>query len=306
MIYHRQSFVDMEAMFRLAAIQPNLVDNNDRVLQWKEGEVKFKNLHFGYPSGMHENDSTRPILNGCTFTVPAGKTVAIVGSSGSGKSTLLRLLYRFYDPLEGDIEVDGQSIRSVSMDSLRRKLSVVPQDPVLFNDTLGYNIKYGNLSASPEEVQDAISQSKLEDIVRRMPAGLETTVGERGTKLSGGEKQRVSIARAMLKNTPILLCDEPTSSLDASTEFEIMTQLKALGKGRTTIIVAHRLSTIQDADLIVVLDKGRVAEQGTHNELLKKRGLYSELIHAAPDEDGIISDYPHNPDTIKSSVGTGA
>ena len=158
----------------------------------------------------------------------------------------------------------------------------MPQDPVLFNDTLRYNVKYGNLQSSPEDLDNAINQSQLYEVVQRMPKGLDTTVGERGTKLSGGEKQRVSIARAMLKNTPILLCDEPTSSLDAATEFDIMTQLKALGKGRTTIIVAHRLSTIQDADFIIVLDKGVVVEQGTHDYLLKLRGKYSELINAMP------------------------
>ncbi|CAM9392219.1 unnamed protein product, partial [Ectocarpus fasciculatus] len=281
MVYRemRQSFVDMEAMFQLTSIRPNLVDNTENALQWKEGTIKFNNVHFSYPESSGELKSSRKILNGCTFSVPAGKTVAVVGSSGSGKSTLLRLLYRFYDPIQGDIEIDGQSISGVSLDSLRGKISVVPQEPVLFNDTLGYNVKYGSLIAGDEAVVHAIEQSKLADVVKRMPLGLETTVGERGMKLSGGEKQRVSIARAMLKDTPILLCDEPTSSLDASTEHDIMTQLKALGKGRTTLIVAHRLSTIQDADIIVVLDKGVVVEQGTHASLLKKRGKYSELIH---------------------------
>jgi ATP-binding cassette subfamily B (MDR/TAP) protein 7 len=292
MVYREltQSFVDMEAMFKLTSIQPNLINHSDKELEWKKGTIEFKNVHFGYPEGKAGGDSndkpiSRSILNGCTFTVPAGKTVAIVGSSGSGKSTLLRLLYRFYDPVEGDIEIDGQSIRGVSMDSLRSRISVVPQDPVLFNDTLGYNVQYGNLDADEISLRNTIEQSKLGDVVRRMPLGLDTTVGERGTKLSGGEKQRVSIARAMLKDTPILLCDEPTSSLDASTEFDIMTQLKSLGRGRTTIIVAHRLSTIQDADTIVVLDKGVVVEQGTHDELLRKRGVYSALIHASPDKD---------------------
>lgn len=287
MVYRemRQSFVDMGAMFQLTGIKPSLVDNPEKLLVWKEGAITFKNVRFSYPEGITgSGKSTRQILNGCTFTVPGGKTVAVVGSSGSGKSTLLRLLYRFYDPIEGDIEIDGQSIRDVSIDSLRRKIAVVPQEPVLFNDTLGYNVKYGDMSADDAAVKDAIEQSKLADVIKRMPEGLETTVGERGMKLSGGEKQRVSIARAMLKNTPILLCDEPTSSLDASTEFDIMTQLKALGKGRTTLIVAHRLSTIQDADLIIVLDGGVVVEQGTHASLLSLRGKYSELIHAMPGE----------------------
>lgn len=292
MVYRemRQSFVDMEAMFQLTGISPSVVDNCEKDLDWKEGVITFKNVHFSYPEGMTGSLSSRKILNGCTFTVPAGKTVAVVGSSGSGKSTLLRLLYRFYDPSEGDIEIDGQSIRNISMKSLRHCIAVVPQDPVLFNDTLGYNIKYGDLNASDSAMDEAINQSKLADIVHRMPKGLDTTVGERGTKLSGGEKQRVSIARAMLKNSPILLCDEPTSSLDTSTEFDIMTQLKALGKGRTTLIVAHRLSTIQDADLIVVLDGGVVVEQGTHASLLRMNGKYSSLINALPAGTNSIAD----------------
>jgi ABC-type multidrug transport system fused ATPase/permease subunit len=177
-----------------------------------------------------------------------------------------------------------QNVSEIDLDSLRKKIATVPQDPVLFNDTLGYNIRYGDMQASAEKVQEVIEQSKLHEVVRRMPKGLDTSVGERGMKLSGGEKQRVSIARAMLKDTPILLCDEPTSSLDASTEYDIMSQLKALGRGRTTIIVAHRLSTIQDADLIIVLDNGAVAEIGTHDSLLNKKGKYAELIHAMPNE----------------------
>ncbi len=175
-----------------------------------------------------------------------------------------------------------QSISDVNLSSLRNKIAVVPQDPVLFNDTLGYNIKYGNMMADDKKLQEVIIQSKLDEVVKRLPKGLDTTVGERGMKLSGGEKQRVSIARAMLKDTPILLCDEPTSSLDASTEYDIMNQLKMLGKGRTTIIVAHRLSTIQDADIIIVLDRGAVVEYGNHQSLLLKRGKYSELINAMP------------------------
>jgi ABC-type transport system involved in Fe-S cluster assembly fused permease/ATPase subunit len=315
MVYRemKQSFVDMEAMFQLTALEPQVqVRENAIPLEWKGGNLSFQDVHFGYPEGhVHHLPSqsktsggggSRVILKGCSFEVPAGKTVAVVGSSGSGKSTLLRLLYRFYDPLHGDIKIDGQvrmsfsslphkihnpfvvvqSIKNLDLNELRRKIAVVPQEPVLFNETLGYNIRYGNLTASPEEVDDAIKQSKLDEVVLRLPKGLDTLVGERGMKLSGGEKQRVSIARAMLKNTPILICDEPTSSLDTSTEYDIMSELKALGKGRTTIIVAHRLSTIQDADVIVVLDNGVVVEQGTHEKLLEKKGKYAELIYRLP------------------------
>ena len=220
----------------------------------------------------------RPILRGTTFTIPQGKTVAIVGTSGCGKSTLLRLLYRFYAPDNGSIRIGGKDISSYSIDSVRRAMAVVPQDIVLFNDTIGYNIQYGNLHASWEEVLEASKKAHLHDIICRLPNGYDTIVGERGLKLSGGEKQRVSLARAILKRAPILLCDEPTSSLDSHTESDIMNNLKEIGKDTTCIIIAHRLSTIVDCDIILVMDGGKVVEQGTHEELMKGRGRYSELV----------------------------
>ncbi len=220
----------------------------------------------------------RPILRGTTFTIPQGKTVAIVGTSGCGKSTLLRMLYRFYAPDNGSIRIGGHDISSYTIDSVRRAMAVVPQDIVLFNDTIGYNIQYGNLNATWEEVIEASKKAHLHDIIRRLPNGYDTIVGERGLKLSGGEKQRVSIARAILKRAPILLCDEPTSSLDSHTESDIMNNLKEIGKDTTCIIIAHRLSTIMDCDTILVMDGGKVVEQGTHEELMRGGGRYSELV----------------------------
>ena len=220
----------------------------------------------------------RPILRGTTFTIPQGKTVAIVGTSGCGKSTLLRMLYRFYAPDNGSIRIGGNDISSYTIDSVRRAMAVVPQDIVLFNDTIGYNIQYGNLDASWEEVLNASKKAHLHEIISRLPNGYDTIVGERGLKLSGGEKQRVSLARAILKRAPILLCDEPTSSLDSHTESDIMNNLKEIGKDTTCIIIAHRLSTIVDCDVILVMDGGKVVEQGTHEELMKGRGRYSELV----------------------------
>ncbi len=220
----------------------------------------------------------RPILRGTTFTIPQGKTAAIVGTSGCGKSTLLRMLYRFYSPDSGSIRIGGNDISSYTIDSVRRAVAVVPQDVVLFNDTIGYNIQYGNLHASWEEVLEASKKAHLHDSICRLPNGYDTIVGERGLKLSGGEKQRVSLARAILKRAPILLCDEPTSSLDSHTESDIMNNLKEIGKDTTCIIIAHRLSTIVDCDIILVMDGGKVVEQGTHEELMKGRGRYSELV----------------------------
>lgn len=221
----------------------------------------------------------RPILRGTTFHVPQGKTVAIVGTSGCGKSTLLRLLYRFYAPDSGSIRLGGNDISTYTTRSIRQAMAVVPQDVVLFNDTIGYNIHYGNLLATWEEVMDASKKARLHESILRLPNGYDTVVGERGLKLSGGEKQRVSLARAILKRSPILLCDEPTSSLDSHTESEIMSNLKEVGRDTTCLIIAHRLSTIQDCDAIVVMDGGKVVEQGTHDELMVlEGGRYRELV----------------------------
>ncbi|KAL7542829.1 hypothetical protein ACHAXR_012408 [Thalassiosira sp. AJA248-18] len=222
----------------------------------------------------------RPILQRTTFTIPQGKTIAIVGSSGCGKSTLLRMIYRFYAPDNGSIRIGGRDVSEYTTESLRRAMAVVPQDVVLFNDSIGYNIHYGNLNASWEDVIDASKKAHLHDIITRMPNGYNTIVGERGLKMSGGEKQRVSLARAILKRAPILLCDEPTSSLDSHTELEIMNNLKEIGRDddTTCVIIAHRLSTIQDCDEIVVMDGGRVIERGSHDELMRFGGRYSELV----------------------------
>ena len=298
----QQSFVDMEAMFSLRDTKPAVVDRVDAVEYDSNVDgsmIEFDNLDFAYtlsPKKEEEEKKVaakdgeakevvgnnanhhRPILRGTTFTIPQGKTIAIVGTSGCGKSTLLRLLYRFYAPDNGTIRIGGKDISSYTTDSIRRAMAVVPQDIVLFNDTIGYNIHYGNLNASWDEVLEASKRAQLHDIISKLPNGYDTVVGERGLKLSGGEKQRVSLARAILKKSPILLCDEPTSSLDSHTEMEIMNNLKEIGKDTTCIIIAHRLSTIQDCDEIVVMDAGRVVEQGTHDELMRLGGRYAELV----------------------------
>lgn len=293
----RQATVDMEALFKLRAVQPNISDNNNAPdYVFSGGNIKFDNVFFSYPKPQQKDDNQisgkdnngmeiserkeeRMILNGVTMEIPAGKTVAIVGSSGSGKSTILRLLYRFYDPSNGSISIDDQDIREVKMGSLRSNIGVVPQDTVLFNDTLGYNIGYGDITASQERILAVTKLSKLESLIERLPDGFNTKVGERGLKLSGGEKQRVAIARCLLKDAPIVLLDEATSSLDTETESSIQDSLNALGVHRTVVIIAHRLTTVQNADLIIVLENGRVVEQGNHVELLNKvGGRYQELV----------------------------
>ena len=291
----QQAFVDMDAMFGLRDTKPALKDSPNAVEYdpAKDGTtIEFDELEFAYSISPKDSKSKskesntslattttkRPILRGTTFTVPQGKTFAIVGTSGCGKSTILRLLYRFYAPDNGTMRIGGKDISTYTTDSLRRAMAVVPQDVVLFNDTIGYNIHYGNLDASWDEVVEAAKKSHLHDTIQRLPNGYDTLVGERGLKLSGGEKQRVSLARAILKKSPILLCDEPTSSLDSHTELEIMNNLKEIGKDTTCIIIAHRLSTIQDCDEIVVMGRGRVIEQGTHDELMRKGGRYKELV----------------------------
>jgi len=227
-------------------------------------------VRFGY-------DPERTILDGLDLDVPAGTTLAVVGSSGAGKSTLARLLYRFYDVGEGRITIDGQDIARVTQGSLRAAIGIVPQDTVLFNDTIGYNIAYGREGAGDAEVEQAARGAAIAAFIERQPDGYATRVGERGLKLSGGEKQRVAIARTLLKNPPILILDEATSALDSRTEADILATLEAVERGRTTIVIAHRLSTIVSADRIVVLDAGRVAEQGSHAELLRRGGLYAEM-----------------------------
>jgi len=237
-------------------------------------EITFENICFEYLPG-------QKILQGMSFTVPAGKNYAIVGGSGSGKSTIIRLLYRFFDPDSGNIRIAGELIDKVDLNSLRKEISVVPQDSVLFHNTIRHNIAYGNLDAREEDVIQAAVMAELHDSILDWPNGYDTQVGERGLKLSGGEKQRVAIARAILKNTPILVFDEATSSLDSLTENSIMKALSEATKGRTSIIIAHRLSTVVNCDCILVLDKGRVVEQGTHSELLSDpSSFYSALWHS--------------------------
>ncbi|WP_339801444.1 ATP-binding cassette domain-containing protein, partial [uncultured Marinobacter sp.] len=234
------------------------------------GQVRFEGVSFAY-------QAARPILHEISFEIPAGHKIAVVGASGAGKSTLARLLFRFFDVEKGRITIDGQDIRTVTQDSLRAAMGVVPQDTVLFNDTLYSNLAYGRPEASREEVLEAIRMAHLERFVESLPDGLDTRVGERGLKLSGGEKQRVAIARVILKNPPILILDEATSSLDSVSEQAILDALNEVSQRRTTLVIAHRLSTVRDADTILVMDAGRIAERGSHQELLAAGGRYAEL-----------------------------
>ncbi len=267
----RQALVDMGEMFDLLAQPAEVVDRPGAPpLRVTGGTLEFDRVEFGY-------DAARPILKGISFTVPAGQTVAIVGPSGSGKSTIGRLLFRFYDVTGGAIRIDGQDLREVTQQSLHDAIGVVPQDTVLFNDTVYYNIAYGRPDASRAEVEAAARAAKIHDFIVSLPEGYETRVGERGLKLSGGEKQRVGIARTLLKNPPILLLDEATSALDTQTERDIQDSLRAMGRGRTVITIAHRLSTIADADMIVVLEAGRIVERGRHEQLLAAGGRYAAM-----------------------------
>jgi ABC-type transport system involved in Fe-S cluster assembly fused permease/ATPase subunit len=267
----RQSLIDMGEMFELLEQPAEVLDKKDaKDLIVSGGEVIFDNVDFAY------NDN-RPILKGFNLTVKPGQTVAIVGPSGSGKSTIGRLLFRFYDVNAGALRIDGQDVRDITQNSLHSLIGIVPQDTVLFNDTIGYNVAYGRDGASQEEIVEAAKAAKIHDFVMGLPDGYQTTVGERGLKLSGGEKQRVGIARTLLKNPPILLLDEATSALDTETERDIQESLRQMGQGRSVITIAHRLSTVVDAGLIIVLEDGHVTEQGTHDELLAHGGRYATM-----------------------------
>jgi ATP-binding cassette subfamily B protein len=273
MVYReiKQAVIDIEKMFGVISRNPEVKDiPGAKPLIVSAGHVRFDDVRFAY-------DPERPILKGLSFEVPAGKTVAIVGPSGAGKSTVSRLLFRLYDVSGGRILIDGQDIRNVTQSTLRASIGMVPQDTVLFNDTIRYNIRYGRWDASDEEVEEAARMAQIDGFIRISPKGYETEVGERGLKLSGGEKQRVAIARTVLKAPPILLLDEATSALDSHTEQEIQDALEKVSRNRTSLVIAHRLSTIVGADEIIVLDQGRIAERGTHSQLLVAGGLYASM-----------------------------
>jgi ATP-binding cassette subfamily B protein len=273
MVYRtiRQGLIDMEAMYRLIDTRTEVADAPDApMLRVAGGEVRFDSVRFGY-------DPDREILHGVTFTVPPGRTLAIVGPSGAGKSTIARILFRFYDIQGGRVTIDGQDISAVTQQSLRAAIGIVPQDMVLFNDTVGYNIGYGREGASQVEIEAAAKAAQIHDFIMGLPQGYDTRVGERGLKLSGGEKQRVAIARTLLKDPPVLVLDEATSALDSRTETEIQTVLRDISRQRTTLVVAHRLSTVVDADEIIVLEQGRIVERGRHADLVRADGLYAAM-----------------------------
>ncbi|WP_017522550.1 ABCB family ABC transporter ATP-binding protein/permease [Pusillimonas noertemannii] len=278
----KHALADMERMFGLLEQNLEVADKpSARVLDTRSASVRFEHVDFGY-------ELNRQILFDVSFDIPAGRTLAVVGASGAGKSTLSRLLFRFYDVSEGAVKVDGMDVRDLEQASLRRHIGIVPQDTVLFNDTILYNIAYGSPGASREDIVEAARASRIHDFVMSLPDGYETQVGERGLKLSGGEKQRVAIARTLLKNPPILVLDEATSALDTRTERAIQDELRQIARNRTTLIIAHRLSTVVDADEILVLDHGRVIEQGSHRELLLQGGRYAQMwmLQQAGQEDG--------------------
>lgn len=273
MVYRtiRQGLIDMEAMYRLIDTPTEVADAPGApALAVTGGAVRFDDVHFGY-------DPEREILHGVSFAVPAGHTLAIVGPSGAGKSTIARILFRFYDIQAGRVTIDGQDIAAVTQQSLRGAIGIVPQDMVLFNDTIGYNIGYGRADATQAEIEAAAKAASIHDFILALPQGYATRVGERGLKLSGGEKQRVAIARTLLKDPPVLVLDEATSALDSRTETEIQTVLRAISRRRTTLVVAHRLSTVVDADEIIVLDQGRIVERGRHADLVQADGLYATM-----------------------------
>jgi ATP-binding cassette subfamily B protein len=302
MVYReiKQAIIDIEKMFGILSREPEVKDiPGAKPLQVAKGTIRFDNVKFAY-------DPERPILQGVSFEVPAGHTVAVVGPSGAGKSTLSRLLYRLYDIGEGRITIDGQNIRDVTQHSLRAAIGMVPQDTVLFNDTIRYNIRYGRWDASDEEVEEAARLAQIDGFIRMSPKGYETEVGERGLKLSGGEKQRVAIARTILKGPPILLLDEATSALDSHTEREIQDALERVSKNRTTLVIAHRLSTIVNANEIIVLSQGRIVERGTHAQLLASGGLYASMwnrqreAEAAREKLALVGDSTASPAPVMS------
>jgi ATP-binding cassette subfamily B protein len=293
----RQGLVDLEAMFALLDQPADIVDKpGAKPLQVTDGAVRFENIDFAY-------DPERPILKDVSFEVPAGKMVAIVGPSGAGKSTISRILFRFYDLGSGRITIDDQDISDVTQKTLRSALGMVPQDTVLFNDTILYNIRYGRPDASLEDVRAAARMAQIDDFVQTLPEGYDAMVGERGLKLSGGEKQRVAIARTILKAPPILILDEATSALDSHTEHEIQEALDRIAKDRTTLVIAHRLSTIVDADNIIVLEDGRIVEQGTHRELLDKDGVFAAMWWRQREAEEAREHYAQ---AMESAIETGA
>ena len=266
-----QGMIDLRSLFSVLKIEPEIKDKKNAIeMSFEKTDIEFKNVSFSY-------DNKRKVLNKINFKIPSGSSLAIVGPTGAGKSTISRLLFRFYDVSSGSILVNGKDVRDITQVSLRKNIGVVPQDTVLFNDTIYYNLSYGKINADEKEIWEVARRAKLSELIKTLPDGMNTVVGERGLKLSGGEKQRVAIARTLLKNPPILILDEATSSLDTLTEKEIKVSLNNLAKKRTSIIIAHRLSTIVDADKILVFEKGKIIEQGTHIQLLKKKGLYADM-----------------------------
>ena len=266
-----QGMIDLRSLFSVLKIEPEIKDKKNAIeMSFEKTDIEFKNVSFSY-------DNKRDVLNKINFKIPSGSSLAIVGPTGAGKSTISRLLFRFYDVSSGSILVNGKDVRDITQVSLRKNIGVVPQDTVLFNDTIYYNLSYGKINADEKEIWEVAKRAKLSELIKTLPDGMSTVVGERGLKLSGGEKQRVAIARTLLKNPPILILDEATSSLDTLTEKEIKVSLNNLAKKRTSIIIAHRLSTIVDADKILVFEKGKIIEQGTHIQLLKKKGLYADM-----------------------------
>jgi ATP-binding cassette subfamily B protein len=267
----KQALVELEQLVELLDETPDLPDRKDAIaLPMGPGEVRFENVEFSYRNGLQT-------INGLDFQVPPGTKVALVGPTGAGKTTIARLLYRFYDPDAGGVFVDDCEVRTLTLDSLRSAIAVVPQDPVLFNDTIGYNIAFGRPKAGQQTVEEAARSAHIHEFIQGLPEGYATRVGERGLKLSGGEKQRVAIARALLKNPRIFILDEATSALDSTTEQSVQACLRDIGATITTLVIAHRLSTIVDADMILVLDQGRIVERGVHTDLLIQGGLYAEL-----------------------------